>query len=75
MSFLFFEFSVVYQQCKSSQGASKILMAIPQVLALLSRNWALRKPSKQLFSSFLSLFILLCPLFHKDPVKNLKSEN
>ena len=68
----FFKFSGVYQQHKSSQGISKILRAIPLVLALLSRNCPLRKPIKQLFLSFLSLFFFLCPLFHKDSVKSLK---
>ena len=52
-----------------------ILRAIPLVLPLLSRNCPLRKQIKQLFSSFLSLFFLLCPLFRKDSVKSLKIWN
>ena len=53
----------------------QIRTSIPLVLALLSRNCPLRKQIKQLFSSFLSLFLLLCPLFRKDSVKSLKIWN
>ena len=53
----------------------QIRTSIPLVLALLSRNCPLRKQIKQLFSSFLCLFFLLCPLFRKDLVKSVKIWN
>ena len=65
----------MYQQCKSPKRTSKKLRAISLVLALLSRNCPLRNQIKQLFSSFLSLFFLLYPLFGKDSVKSLKIWN
>ena len=54
--FFFFGFSSVYRQHKGSQRTSKILRAVPLVLALLSRNCPLRKPIKQSFLLFLSFF-------------------
>ena len=41
----------------------------------LSRNCPMRKQIKHLFSSFPSLFFLLCPMFRKDSVKSLKIWN